>query len=183
MKCDDRRDWKFRPRTKSPGSRVGVGALAYRTGELQRIGPILELETVAAICGDGLPPIEKFQALVGAIEYRGEAAGPCAARIAAWAAVVGVRIPLPRELPPPYAAMLDCDWPGAADAFGAIGWTFDRAFFLSFLDDEDALTEAIGVARELGAAPLARHVAGGCARSASRCRAVSGRRPGRTRSA
>ena len=136
-----------------------VGALAYRTGELQRIGPILELETVAAICGNGLPPVEKFEALVGAIEYRGEAAGPCAARIAAWAAVVGVRIPLPRELPPPYAAMLDCDWPGAADAFGAIGWSFDRAFFLSFVDDEDGLVEAIGIARELGAAPLTRHVA------------------------
>jgi DNA-binding CsgD family transcriptional regulator len=136
-----------------------VAALAYRTGELQRIGPILELETVAAICGDGLPPVERFEALVGAIEYRGEAAGPCAARIAAWAAVVGVHIPLPRQLPAPYEAMLDGDWGRAADAFGAIGWTFDRAFFLSFLDDEDALGEAIGIARALGAAPLTRHVA------------------------
>jgi DNA-binding CsgD family transcriptional regulator len=133
--------------------------LAYRTAELQRIAPALEIATVAAITGDGLPPVERFEALRGAIEYRGEHIGCSTARAAAWAAVAGVEIPVGRDLPEPYASMLARDWQGAADAFGAIGWTFDRAFFLSFLEHEEALVEAIGIAYELGAAPLARHVA------------------------
>ncbi len=40
------------------------------------------------------------------------------------------------------------DWLGAADAFGAVGWTYDRALMLSLLDDEQSLVEAIEIARE-----------------------------------
>jgi DNA-binding NarL/FixJ family response regulator len=50
--------------------------------------------------------------------------------------------------------MLRQDWRGAADAFGAVGWTYDRALMLSLLDDEEALLEALELARSLGAAPL-----------------------------
>ena len=39
------------------------------------------------------------------------------------------------------------DWREAADRFGAIGWGYDRALMLSLLDDEEALAEAIGIAR------------------------------------
>ena len=42
----------------------------------------------------------------------------------------------------------------AADAFGVVGWDYDRALMLSLLDDEPSLREAIGIARGLGAAPL-----------------------------
>jgi DNA-binding NarL/FixJ family response regulator len=52
------------------------------------------------------------------------------------------------------------DWRGAADAFGEIGWACDRALMLSLLDDEDALPEALDIARRLHAEPLARRVAG-----------------------
>ncbi len=48
----------------------------------------------------------------------------------------------------------------AADAFGDVGWTYDRALMLSLLDDEESLVEAIEIAAELGAEPLTRRVAG-----------------------
>ncbi len=56
--------------------------------------------------------------------------------------------------------MLRRDWLEAADAFGEVGWTYDRALMLSLLDDEEALVEAIEIARGLGAEPLTRRVAG-----------------------
>ncbi len=48
----------------------------------------------------------------------------------------------------------------AADAFGDVGWTYDRALMLSLLDDEESLVEAIEIARGLGAEPLTKRVAG-----------------------
>ena len=56
--------------------------------------------------------------------------------------------------------MLRRDWRGAADAFGEVGWAYDRALMLSLLDDEESLVEAIEIARGLGAEPLTRRVAG-----------------------
>jgi DNA-binding NarL/FixJ family response regulator len=56
--------------------------------------------------------------------------------------------------------MVRRDWLGAADAFGEAGWTYDRALMLSLLDKEEALADALAVARGLGAEPLARRVAG-----------------------
>ena len=61
--------------------------------------------------------------------------------------------------------MLRRDWRGAADAFGEVGWTYDRALMLSLLDDEESLAEALEIARGLGAEPLTRRVAGACASS------------------
>ena len=54
--------------------------------------------------------------------------------------------------------MLRGDWAKAADAFGDAGWTFDRALFLSLLDDQRSLKEALAIARRLGAEPLTRRV-------------------------
>jgi DNA-binding NarL/FixJ family response regulator len=51
------------------------------------------------------------------------------------------------------------DWGAAADGFGAVGWTYDRALMLSLLDDEASLTEAVELARSLGAEPLLRRAA------------------------
>jgi DNA-binding NarL/FixJ family response regulator len=56
--------------------------------------------------------------------------------------------------------MVRRDWRGAADAFGAVGWSYDRALMLSLVDGEEPLVEAIGIARALGAEPLVRRVAG-----------------------
>jgi hypothetical protein len=54
--------------------------------------------------------------------------------------------------------MAQHDWRGAADAFGEVGWTYDRALMLSLLDDEESLAEAHEIARRLGAEPLIRRV-------------------------
>jgi DNA-binding NarL/FixJ family response regulator len=50
--------------------------------------------------------------------------------------------------------MIAADWQGAADAFGAGGWCYDRALMLSVLDAREALVEAVDIARSHGAAPL-----------------------------
>ena len=55
--------------------------------------------------------------------------------------------------------MLRRDWAAAADAFGDVGWDYDRGLMLSLRDDQPSLTEAIEIARRLGAAPLASRVA------------------------
>ena len=55
--------------------------------------------------------------------------------------------------------MIGRDWAAAADAFGELGWAYDRALMLSLLADEAALVEAIDIARRLGAEPLTRRVA------------------------
>jgi DNA-binding NarL/FixJ family response regulator len=55
--------------------------------------------------------------------------------------------------------MYSRDWRRAASAFDDVGWTYDRALMLSLLDDEEALVEAIEIARRLGADPLTARVA------------------------
>ena len=80
-------------------------------------------------------------------------------RVAAWAAVAGIDAEVGTPMSPPHAAMARRDWRAAADAFGEVGWSYDRALMLSLLDDEESLAEAIEIARGLGAEPLTRRVA------------------------
>jgi DNA-binding NarL/FixJ family response regulator len=68
-------------------------------------------------------------------------------------------MPLAIRVPTPHAAMIQRDWKRAANEFGAIGWEYDHAFMLSLLDDEPALSEALAVARRIGAGPLEERVA------------------------
>jgi hypothetical protein len=80
--------------------------------------------------------------------------GAGAARVAAWAAQCGLPWDFRSKAPAPHAAMIAADWQGAADAFGAVGWCYDRALMLSVLDAREALVEAVDIARSHGAAPL-----------------------------
>jgi len=60
------------------------------------------------------------------IKARGASENWATIRARAWAAVVGLDVE-PGEPPSaPYTAMLRRDWLGAADAFGVVGWTYDR---------------------------------------------------------
>ena len=131
---------------------------ADRTGELQRIVPLLELATERALIAGAPMPVERFEKLA-AMPVGGIRAGRFAMRAAAWAAVAGVELEVEEPLSPPHAAMARRDWRGAAEAFGAVGWSYDRALMLSLLDDEVALSESIELARSLGAEPLTRRVA------------------------
>ncbi len=137
-----------------------LAARADRAGELQRIAPVLELVTERALTSGEPLPTARFEELVGELGHEGMGAGWGAACIVAWAAVAGVDVDSDRPLPAPYAAMVEGDWSAAADAFGEVGWIYDRALMLSLLDDEAALREALEVARELGAEPLTGRVAG-----------------------
>jgi DNA-binding CsgD family transcriptional regulator/tetratricopeptide (TPR) repeat protein len=133
---------------------------AERTGELQRIVPALELSAEWALTSGTPLPIERLEELSASLRSRGILGGRFGLRVAAWAAVAGLDPGFDPEASGPYAAMVRRDWLGAADAFGEAGWTYDRALMLSLLDDEEALAEALAVARGLGAEPLARRVAG-----------------------
>ncbi|HEY1370129.1 MAG TPA: AAA family ATPase [Gaiellaceae bacterium] len=135
---------------------------AVRTGELQRVVPALELQVEWALTTGAPMPVEQLEGVTAELRSRGMFVGRFAIRIAAWAAVAGIEIELERDgVPPgPYAAMLRHDWRGAADAFGAAGWDYDRALMLSLLDDEEALVDALEIARRLGGEPLTRRAAG-----------------------
>jgi DNA-binding CsgD family transcriptional regulator len=132
---------------------------ADRTGEFQRIAPVLELATEWALTARVPMPTDRFQ-LVARELRSSHHHGWGATRIAAWAAVAGVDVDFEPPDAPPYAAMYARDWLAAADGFGAIGWSYDRALMLSLLEDEAALVEALDIARTLGAKPLTRRVMG-----------------------
>jgi DNA-binding CsgD family transcriptional regulator/tetratricopeptide (TPR) repeat protein len=133
-----------------------AGAQAERTGEPQRITPVLELAAESALLAGKPLPVERLERFLREVGPPGRFAN----RIAAWAVVAGVDVDLDVAEPAPHAAMLRRDWAGAAAAFGDVGWTYDRALVLSLLDDEDALAEALEIARGLGAEPLMRRAAG-----------------------
>ncbi len=105
-------------------------------------------------------PTEQFEKIVAEIRPRGTLSGCRATRVAAWAAVAGIDVDLDQPTSPAHAAMLRRDWAGAADAFGEVGWSYDRALMLSLLDDEASLHEAIEIARGLGAEPLRTRIEG-----------------------
>jgi DNA-binding CsgD family transcriptional regulator/tetratricopeptide (TPR) repeat protein len=134
-------------------------AQADRTGELQRIVPVLELAAEWSLTSGAPMPTERFTGLVDELRARGRLANWGTARVAAWTAVAGIDVELDQPMSAAHAAMLRRDWPGAAAAFGDVGWTYDRALMLSLLDDEESLIEAIGIARGLGAEPLTRRIA------------------------
>ena len=142
-----------------------IGAEADRTGEPQRIVPVLELADRVGV--DHRRP-DADRAARAADRTDSAARQPrvrYAMRVAAWAAVAGIEVEVDTPMSRPHAAMARRDWRAAADAFGEVGWSYDRALMLSLLDDEESLVEAIEIARELGAEPLTRRVAAGCASS------------------
>jgi hypothetical protein len=98
-------------------------------------------------------PVERLERLTELLRSRGSLGGRFAVRLAAWAAVAGIDVELYEAGSGPYAAMLKRDWRAAADAFGEVRWPYDRALMLSMLEDEEALAEAIAIARRLGASP------------------------------
>jgi DNA-binding CsgD family transcriptional regulator len=125
---------------------------ADRTAELQHIEPVLELEIERALLADEPMPQDRVRNALPLAEASRTGWEP--GRLRGWSSVAGVDIAFDGRIPRPHAAMAASDWREAADAFGEVGWTYDRALFLSMLDEEPSLIEALTIARELGAAPL-----------------------------
>ena len=128
---------------------------ADRTAELQRLAPVLELQVGRALTGDAPLPLARVEQLVAMVME-----GWSASLVMALAEIAGVPVEYDGRMPRPHAAIRRRDWRAAADAFGDVGWIYDRALMLSLLEDEGALGESLEIARDLGAEPLARHVAG-----------------------
>lgn len=137
-----------------------LAAQADRAGEVQRIAPVLELETERALTSDVPMATERFAKVIEELRQRAGLSGWGATRVVAWAAVAGIDGEVDERMSAPHAAMVRRDWLGAAEAFGYVGWSYDRALMLSLLDDEESLAEALEIARGLGAEPLTRRVAG-----------------------
>jgi predicted ATPase/DNA-binding CsgD family transcriptional regulator len=137
-----------------------LAAQAVRASEPQRLAPLVELETEWALTTGAALPLERFDVLLDQTREPTGSIGWGAVRVAAWASVAGIPVELDPPRSEPHAAMLRRDWEAAADAFGGVGWSYDRALMLSLLDDEERLLESLELARELGAEPLARRAAG-----------------------
>ena len=149
-------------RRGDPDARERVADLAAhadRAAEPQRLAPVIALSTELALTGDEPVPRERIERLAAQMRAHGGLTGRFAVQLAAFAAVAGIGIELDPPASGPYGAMARRDWRAAADEFGELGWGYDRALMLSLLDDEEALAEAIGTARRLGAAPLTKRVA------------------------
>jgi DNA-binding CsgD family transcriptional regulator/tetratricopeptide (TPR) repeat protein len=141
--------------TDAAGRLAQVREQADRTGELRWIVPVLELETEWSLTSGAPLPQDHFDS-VEEIVRTNRVAGSDVARVAAWAVVAGRQPSFSGKMPRPHAAMLSADWAAAAQAFGDIGWSYDRALMLFLLDDASRLVEALSVARQLGAPPLSR---------------------------
>lgn len=144
----------------APQRLADIGEQADRTGELQRIGPVLQLETEWSLTTGAPSPRERFARAMEIIASTTGSAGGSGAEIAAWAAVADIHVDIDEVMPDPYLAMTERDWTRAADCFEVVGWTSHRALMLSLLDDEQSLAEALDIARRLGAGPLEKRVSG-----------------------
>jgi DNA-binding CsgD family transcriptional regulator/tetratricopeptide (TPR) repeat protein len=141
------------------GDRVAeLAEHADRAAEPQRIMPAIELMAERALTEGEPMPVVWIERLADNLAASGGLGGRYRIRLAGWAAVAGLDIEVDDRLTGPYAAMRRSDWRAAADSFGELGWVHDQALMLSLLDDEEALAEALQIARRLGAEPLARRV-------------------------
>ena len=141
------------------GRLAEIGAEADRTGEAQRIVPVVELAAEWALTTGAPMPTARLERLVAEIR----AGVSAAATRCAWRPGRPWRGSTPRSAR--RCRRRTPRWRGgtgaaAAEAFDEVGWSYDRALMLSLLDDEESLAEAIEIARGLGAEPLTRRVAG-----------------------
>ena len=116
--------------------------------------PALALAIEWSLTRGGPLPLERLRRVIGDINWD-ERPGCDATRAAACPSVAWLDVPWEGSSSAPYAAMLRRDWAAAAVAFGDVGWDYDRALMLSLNDDDASLSEALAIARRLGAAPLA----------------------------
>jgi DNA-binding CsgD family transcriptional regulator/tetratricopeptide (TPR) repeat protein len=119
-------------------------------GDVQRVQPVVDLMTERALLEDKPPPLERLRLLMDDPFVNDR----MALRVAATAAIAGLDPVIDGPASSPYTHVAAGAWRRAADAFGEVGWPYDRALMLSLLDDTGALVEALEIARALGAEPL-----------------------------
>jgi DNA-binding CsgD family transcriptional regulator len=143
------------------GGRVAdLAEHAGRAAEPQRMMPAIELMAERSLTEGEPMPTDWIEGLADHLGSHRALGGRFGIRLAGWAALAGIDVEPDGRDAGPYAAMRRRDWAAAAEAFGDLGWVYDRALMLSLLDDEAALADALRTARHLGAEPLTRRIAG-----------------------
>jgi DNA-binding CsgD family transcriptional regulator len=131
--------------------------VALATGELQRLGPVAASRAEHAwLDGD----LEATAAAVRDVYDLAVARGDAWARgeLGYWLWRAGAPVTPHDDDPPPYACAIAGDWRGAADAWGAVGFPYERADALSNADDAAARVEALAGFDALGAPRVAAHL-------------------------
>jgi DNA-binding CsgD family transcriptional regulator/tetratricopeptide (TPR) repeat protein len=124
---------------------------AWRTGDVARVIPVLALVAESSLLDRPRGVRELEQLLRQPLQE-----SRLTVTLGAVAAVAGLEVQVDGPPVSPYTHVAARDWRSAADAFGAAGWSYDRALMLTLDGDPDALVEALEIARSLGAEPLAR---------------------------
>jgi DNA-binding CsgD family transcriptional regulator/tetratricopeptide (TPR) repeat protein len=137
--------------------------LAERTGELQRVGPVRAARAEAAwLAGDLARAAEEARPAFELFRQKYESGRNVAhwyvAETVLWLWRAGA---LPRpvpSLPQQFEREIAGDWAGAAALWRQIGCPYDEARALSDSTDVASLRQALRIAEELGALPLAARV-------------------------
>jgi DNA-binding CsgD family transcriptional regulator len=125
--------------------------VATATGELQRLAPVAaSLAEHAWLEGD----LDRAAAAAGEVYELAAARGDPWARgeLAYWLWRAGAPAPVRDDDPAPYVRAIAGDWRGAAAAWEALGFPYERADALADADDEAAQVDALDVFDDLGAA-------------------------------
>ena len=148
---------RARSRRGDPGVQTALdeaGALAFASGELQRIAPVVAARAEAAwlqgTLADSLDEITRGYALTRShsdIWMQGE--------LAFWFWRAGGVDKAPEQIARPWALQIAGDWLAAAAAWEALNCPYERAVALVESETESGLRAALQIFDGLGAAPMA----------------------------
>jgi DNA-binding CsgD family transcriptional regulator len=128
--------------------------LAFASGEVQRISPVVaaraEAAWLAGTLAESLDDIRhgyKMTCKISDSYMQGE--------LAFWLWRAGRLTEVTEQLAKPWALQIAGDWPGAAAAWEAINCPYEHALALAECESESAVRTALQIFERLGAAPMA----------------------------
>jgi DNA-binding CsgD family transcriptional regulator len=128
--------------------------LAFASGEVQRIAPVVAARAEAAwtegTLTDSLDEIRRGYTMTCKISdswMQGE--------LAFWLWRAGRLEEIPEQIAKPWALQIAGDWQGAAAGWEAINCPYERALALAECQNESAVRAALQIFEDLGAAPMA----------------------------
>jgi DNA-binding CsgD family transcriptional regulator/tetratricopeptide (TPR) repeat protein len=131
--------------------------LAVATGELQRLAPTAAARAEHAWLDGNLPGTAAAAREAFALTTAHDFPWP-RAELAYWLWRAGDPVAPHADDPAPYACAIAGDWRGAAAAWAALGFPYERAEALADADDESARLEALAGFDAHGAARAAAHL-------------------------
>jgi DNA-binding CsgD family transcriptional regulator/tetratricopeptide (TPR) repeat protein len=135
-----------------------AAALCELGGDLQRHAPVASARAEAAWL-DGMDE-RILEETDTTFELAARHRAPWVlGELAYWRRKAGIAEPAPSGTAEPYRLQLAGDWRAASDAWEELGCPYEMALALSEADDELALRQALDVAQQLAARPLATIVA------------------------